>query len=206
MIQIIIGSFLLSILHPLIPSHWLPMIAIGRAEKWSRSETLWVTAIAGTAHTLSTVIIGMIIGLVGYNLSTLGEYVTGYIAPAILVTLGIIYLILDARRSHHEHIKVDSVSQKTKVAIVISLCIEMFFSPCLEIEAFYFTAGTLGFIGVVVVSIIYMVITVSIMVLLVYYGLKGVEKIQWHFLEHHPRLIGGLVLIALGVFTFFVKL
>jgi len=206
MIQIIIGSFLLSILHPVIPSHWLPMIAIGRAEKWTRSETLWVTAIAGTAHTLSTVIIGMVIGLVGYNLSTQGEYVTRVIAPVILVTLGIIYLVLDIRHSHHEHIKVDKVSRKSKIAIIISLCIEMFFSPCLEIEAFYFTAGTLGFIGVVMVSIIYMVVTVSMMVLLVNYGLKGAEKIKWHFLEHHPRLVGGLLLVILGVFTFFVEL
>ena len=207
MIQVIIGSLILSILHPMIPSHWLPMIAIGRAEKWSKSETLWVTGIAGFAHTLSTVIIGMIVGLVGYKLATHTHYVTHVIAPAVLVLLGVIYLILDLRRSHHhEHLKVDAAARKSKIAVIIALCVEMFFSPCLEIEAFYFTAGTLGFVGVVVVSTIYMIVTVSIMLLLVNYGLQGVERLNWHYLEEHPRRIGGWVLIALGVFTYFVEL
>jgi nickel/cobalt exporter len=207
MIQIIIGSFILSVLHPMIPSHWLPMIAIGRAEKWTKAETLWVTGIAGFAHTLSTVIIGMIVGLVGYKLATHAQYVTHIIAPAVLVALGIIYLILDMRHSHHhEHLKVDAAARRSKIAIIIALCVEMFFSPCLEIEAFYFTAGTLGFLGVLVVSIIYMVMTVSIMLLLVNYGLKGVARLNWHFLEEHPRRIGGWVLIGLGVFTYFVHL
>ena len=207
MIQVIIGSFLLSILHPMIPSHWLPMIAIGRAEKWSKSETLWVTGIAGFAHTLSTVIIGMVVGLVGFKLATHTQYITQIIAPAVLATLGIIYLILDFRQSHHhEHLKVGDAAHRSKIAIIITLCIEMFFSPCLEIEAFYFTAGTIGFIGVAVVSLIYMVMTVSLMLLLVNYGFEGVAKLNWHFLEEHPRRIGGWVLIGLGVFTYFVKL
>ena len=208
MIQILLGSILLSILHAAIPNHWIPMVAIGKAEKWTRSETLWVTALAGLAHTLSTVLIGLVIGLIGYNLSTLGEFITRIAAPAVLVTLGIVYLILDLKKSqhHHDHVKIDSVSRKSKFTIIFSLCIAMFFSPCLEIEAFYFSAGTLGFLSVAIMSIIYIVITVSGMVVLVNYGFKGVEKLKWHFLEHHEKRITGLVLVVLGVFAYFVKI
>jgi hypothetical protein len=75
----------------------------------------------------------------------------------------------------------------------------MFFSPCLEIEAYYFTAGALGRLGIATVSIIYVVVTVLGMLLLVDLGRRGIEKVRLHFLEHHEKGVTGVVLIVLGV-------
>ena len=146
MIQILIGGLVLSVIHASIPNHWIPLVAISRTESWSRGETLWVTAIAGSAHTLSTILVGIIVGLAGYKLSSAHEFVTRVAAPSILVILGLIYLIVDLKGSHHhrDHLKLRSISGKSKLAIVTSLGVAMFFSPCLEIEAYYFTAGALG--------------------------------------------------------------
>lgn len=44
--QLIIGSLALSILHAVIPSHWLPVVAIGRKENWAIGKVLRVTALA----------------------------------------------------------------------------------------------------------------------------------------------------------------
>jgi cadmium resistance protein CadD (predicted permease) len=82
----------------------------------------------------------------------------------------------------------------------------MFFSPCIEIEAYYFHAGTGGWLGIAIVSIIYLIFTVFGMVLLVYLGRQGVEKIRWNFLEHHEKMITGIVLIVLGIFAYFIKI
>ena len=82
----------------------------------------------------------------------------------------------------------------------------MFFSPCIEIEAYYFTAGTLGMSGIIVVSIIYLILTIFGMLLLVDLGNRGVEKLNWHFLEHHEKKIMGIVLIVLGIFAYFVHI
>ena len=208
MIQILIGGFVLSVIHASIPNHWIPLVAIGKAENWSRNETLWVTAITGSAHTLSTILVGIIVGLVGYKLSSAHEFVTRVVAPSILVILGLIYLIVDLKGSHHHRnsVELGSISKKSKLGIITSLGIAMFFSPCLEIEAYYFTAGTLGWLGIGVVSIVYLVVTVLGMLLLVDLGRKGVEKIKWHFLEHHEKRVTGLVLIVLGVFAYFIKI
>ena len=59
--QILIGSLVLSLLHALIPSHWLPFVTIGKTEHWTESRTLIVTALAGLAHTISTTILGLIV-------------------------------------------------------------------------------------------------------------------------------------------------
>jgi len=208
MTEILIGSLVLSVIHATIPNHWIPLVAIGKTENWSRNETLWVTVIAGSAHTISTILVGIIIGLVGYKLSSTHEFVTRVVAPLILVILGLIYLIVDLKISHHRRdpIEIGSIPKKSKFIIITSLGTAMFFSPCIEIEAYYFTAGTLGWLGIGVVSIVYLIVTVLGMILLVDLGRKGVEKIKWHFLEHHEKRVTGLVLIVLGIFAYFIKI
>src|SRR4030095_12475104 len=103
MLQIFLASLLLSVIHASIPNHWLPLIAIGKAEKWTHSETMFGTVVTGFAHTVSTVIIGIIVGVIGYKLSSSYGIISGIVAPAILAVLGIIYIILDLRGAKHGH-------------------------------------------------------------------------------------------------------
>ncbi len=206
MIQIIIGSLVLSIIHATIPNHWIPLVVIGKAESWSRNETLRITAIIGCAHVISTVVVGILVGFIGYKFSSAYEIVPKIVAPLILVIIGLISIMIDLKNSHHHQdlLKMNSFYKKTKLAIIISLSISMFFSPCIEIEAYYFTAGTFGWLGISVVSIVYFIVTVSGMLLLVDLGRKGIENIKWHFLEHHERKIIGLTLIVLGISSYFI--
>src|SRR6267154_4118718 len=103
MTQIFLASLLLSIIHASIPNHWLPLIAIGKTEKWTNTEMMFGTVVSGFAHALSTVIIGIIVGIVGYKLSSSYGIISGFVAPAILVILGIIYIIRDLSGVEHEH-------------------------------------------------------------------------------------------------------
>jgi putative Mn2+ efflux pump MntP len=206
MVQLFFGSILLSLIHSSIPNHWLPMVAIGKAEKWTLRETMLVTAISGFAHTLSTVIVGITIGIIGIRLSSNYEIISEKIAPALLILLGVIYLVIDLL-NHHKHshgVDTDKVKSRSKWAIIASLALAMFLSPCLEIEAYYFQAATAGWTGILVVSLVYICITVSGMLLLVFLASKGVRAIQSHFLDHHEKLLSGIVLVLLGIFALFV--
>jgi len=205
MYQIFIGSLILSILHALIPNHWLPLIAVGKSEKWTRSQTIWATVITGVAHTLSTIIIGIVVGLIGYRLSSTYALVSETVAPAILVGLGVVYIILDFRHYHHHHHDVNPVAVNTRgrssrrFAILTSLSVAMFLTPCIEIEAYYFQAGTIGWVGIFIVSAVYLFATLAIMLVLVSLGVKGTANVKSHLLEHHEKLITGSVLVALGI-------
>lgn len=207
--QIFIGSLFLSLIHASIPNHWIPLIAIGKTEKWTLRETLSATLITGLSHTLSTIIIGIIVGLIGIKLTARYSYIMSYVAPAILITIGTIYLILQfTSYGHHyasDEIPIRDGSRKSRIAILTSLSIAMFLTPCVEIEAYYFQAGLIGWRGIFIVSAVYTITTVFLMLIFVYTGFKGTQKFKSHTLEHNEKLLTGSVLILLGLLAFFVK-
>jgi len=210
MLQLFIGSLSLSILHALIPNHWIPLIAIGKAENWTTGQTITATVIAGFAHTLSTVIVGIIVGFAGYRLSRSYEHIATIFAPLVLVVIGVIYVVIDYIRVHrHQNFNHDEPDapqkNKSRIALIATLSITMFFSPCIELEAYFFQAGTQGWKGIIMVAVIYTFATVCFMSLLVYLGTRGINKLKWHFLEHHEKRVTGLVLIVLGLLAFFIR-
>ena len=81
----------------------------------------------------------------------------------------------------------------------------MFFSPCFEIEAYFFQASLYGWAGVLLVSAIYVLATPVVMSVFVALGLKGIQHYNFHFLEHNEKQIVGVILILLAVLSYFVQ-
>ncbi len=212
-IQIFLGSVLLSVVHASIPNHWLPLVAIGRVEKWTEKETLVVTAITGMAHTISTILIGIVVGLIGYKLSETYFFISHIVAPTVLILLGVAYLYKDYQHSkikhQHEHSHIDVAAlvkkNKTKKSIVTSLSVAMFFSPCIEVEVYYFTASKIGWLGIIIVSVIYFFVTIIGMMLLVKIGTEGIQRLKLNFVEHREKLISGIILIVVGLLALIVE-
>jgi len=206
MFHIILSSFILSIIHASIPNHWLPIVAIGKVERWNKNTTLWATAISGFAHVASTILIGIIVGWAGYSLSSSYHYISSIAAPAVLILFGLIYIVRNFISHHpHTHFGENPAPNTPFATVVISLSIGMFFSPCVELESYYFTAGTYGWMGILVVSIVYLVVTVAAMITYVALALEGVKRFNVQFLEKNEKAIIGVVLIVVGLITYFVN-
>lgn len=203
MFSIITGSFILSLLHATIPNHWLPVIAIGRKEKWSVNEVTEVTFISAIAHGLSTVIIGFILGFVGAHLADKIEYFTHFIAPVILILLGFFFIY---RHHNHKHFHLNDVVKKkqSKKKIIVALVLAMFLSPCMEIEAYFLLAGTQAKWLIWFIAAMYLIITTLGMITLVRLAYLGILKLNWHSLEHNAGIITGITLIATGILAFFI--
>lgn len=207
--QIFSGSLILSMVHAMIPNHWIPLIAISKTEKWTNRETLTATLITWFSHTVSTIFIGIIVGFAGIKLSESYHYVTKVAAPVILLIIGTTYVLIDLKSTnnhHHFNKNIESLkNKKSKAAIITSLSIAMFLTPCIEIEAYYFQAGSIGWQGIFIVSVVYLSVTLIFMLTLVHLGLKGVSRFNSHYLEHHEKRITGTVLIILGLLAYFIE-
>lgn len=202
MITLIAGSLVLSVLHALIPNHWLPVLAIAKKEGWSLNRTTSITFIAGLSHALSTVLVGIAVGLIGLTLADNVNYFTHFIAPSVLIALGLFYIYQHHKHKHfhlHEHDEI--VSDKKVIA---SLVVAMFFSPCLEIEAYFLMAGSQGWWLIVMLATLYTVVTIGGMVLWVRFTYTGLLKLNWHTLEHNAGIITGITLILTGIASFFI--
>ncbi len=204
MFSIITGALIISLLHAIIPNHWLPVIAIGRKEDWTTAEVTKVTFICALAHGLSTIFIGIVLGFLGAKLGSNLTHFTNIIAPIILILIGVIFIYRHHRHKHF-HIDGELKKKKTKTAIITALVIAMFFSPCMEIEAYFLLAGTQATWLVWFIALLYLLITTIGMVLLVRVAYKGLLKLNWHSLEHNAGIITGLTLVATGVITFFIS-
>ncbi|HEY5390814.1 MAG TPA: hypothetical protein VIJ57_01770 [Hanamia sp.] len=203
MFSIIAGSIILSLLHATIPNHWLPVIAIGKKEKWSVNEVTRVTFIAAIAHGLSTVIIGIILAFIGAQIADNIEYFSHFFAPVILILLGIVFIY---RHHNHHHFHLDENLKKkySKKKIIIALVLAMFLSPCMEIEAYFLLAGAQAKWLIWFIASLYLVITTAGMVLLVRFAYMGILKLNWHSLEHNAGIITGITLVATGILAFFI--
>ncbi|MDB5203291.1 MAG: hypothetical protein JWQ27_2700 [Ferruginibacter sp.] len=203
MYSIIVGTLLLSLLHAFIPSHWLPVLAIGRKEKWSLREVSLVTFLSGLAHALSTILIGMLLGRLGQTLAVNLSYFTHFIAPALLVTVGV-FFIYQHHRHKHFHLHNNPQPSLSKRKIITALLIGMFLSPCMEIEAYFLLAGAEGWWAVLLIAGIYLVISVSGMLVWVNLAYRGLLKINAHTLEHKSGIITGWTLVVTGIISFFI--
>lgn len=200
---IIIGSLLISLLHAVIPNHWLPVLAIARKEKWPLPETMKVTFIAGLSHVVSTVLIGFLLGLIGAEMQDSIDQFTGVVAPSILILMGF-YFIRQHYQHHHFHIDKHKLEGRSKTKLIGALVLAMFLSPCMEIEAYFLLAGSKSTALLVFIASMYTIISMGGMLLWVRLAYKGIIKMNWHTLEHNAGIITGVILILTGLVSFFI--
>lgn len=201
-IELFISVLSISVLHAILPNHWLPVVAISRQLGWDGRKTAGVTMLAALAHSLSTVIIGIFLALGGMTLDGILPYFK-YIAAGILIALGILFVW---RHQHHMHFHLRELklTEHTNMSVIIgSLLLAMFLSPCLEVGALFLVAGTSGMALTLIIALIYTVTSAIGMTLFAWMATHGLKKMDWHKLEHNSGLISGIILILTGVMFIF---
>ncbi|KAK4779555.1 hypothetical protein SAY87_015661 [Trapa incisa] len=119
------GIATVSLLHSFIPTHWLPFSIVGRAQKWTLSRTLFVTAFGAVLHVLSTSILGIIAITMANTIA--GEETVHKLASLLLIVLGgsYILLFLSGKDGHaHAH------NQPMEKMAVAGLILVPALSPC----------------------------------------------------------------------------
>jgi putative Mn2+ efflux pump MntP len=204
MFSLVAGTFVLAFIHALIPNHWLPLVAVARAEGWKVREVTTITFISATAHVLGTVALGLILGLIGKELAEQYGHAINVAASVLLIIFGLIYYTVNLPHHHHSSQKDVVQYKRSKRKWILIFIFMMFLSPCLEVESLFLSAGAYGMATVTLLSAVYAVVSISGILLLVNLGNKGVNLLPAHFVEHNEKKISGAVLIAVGMVSFFL--
>ncbi|RYY41835.1 MAG: hypothetical protein EOO08_01515 [Chitinophagaceae bacterium] len=204
MFTVIAGTILLALVHALIPNHWLPLVAVARAEGWKAREVTGITFIAALAHVLGTVALGYVLGMIGKELQEEYGRVIYVVASVLLIVFGLVYYTVNLPHHHHASEKDVHGYKRSRGRWIAIFVLMMFLSPCLEVESLFLSAGAYGMGFVTLLSVIYAIVSITGIMLLVTLGHRGVKLLSAHFIEHNEKKITGIVLMLVGVLTFFV--
>ncbi len=204
MFSVITGTVLLAIVHALIPNHWLPLVAVARAEGWKQREVTSVTFLAALAHVTGTVILGMVLGFIGKELQEEYGKIIYLVSAVLLIVFGLIYFTVNLPHHHHSEQKDVAAFKRSKRKWIFIFIVMMFLSPCLEVESLFLSAGVYGMGTVTLMAFIYAIVSIGGILLLVNLGFKGVNLLPAQFIEHNEKRISGAVLILVGIISFFL--
>lgn len=204
MLGVIAGTILLAMVHALIPNHWLPLVAVAKAEGWKQSEVNWVTLLAALAHVTGTVVLGIVLGYIGNEL--VDDYGTTIrvASSVLLIVFGLIYFTVNLPHHHHSEQKDVIAYKRSKRKWILIFTVMMLLSPCLEVESLFLSAGAYGMGTVFLLSLIYALVSISGILLLVNLGYRGTRLLSAHFIEHNEKRISGVILILVGIVSFFL--
>lgn len=202
MYSIVLGTTILGLTHALIPNHWLPLVVIAKAENWKKTEILVIAMLTASAHVIGTVILGITLGIVGTRIANQYEAYAHFITPILLISFGLVYFTSNVL--HHHDVKNESqTSFKTRRKWIFGFIVMMFLSPCLEVESLFLAAGAYGLDSILFLALTYAIISITGIVTLVMLVSKGAHFINSAFIEHNEKRITGIVLIIVGIATFY---
>ncbi|MDB5197291.1 MAG: hypothetical protein JWP88_1662 [Flaviaesturariibacter sp.] len=204
MFTVIAGTVLLALVHALIPNHWLPLVAVARAEGWKLKEVTTITFMAALAHVLGTVALGFVLGIIGKELQEQYGHAINLAASVLLIVFGLIYYTVNLPHHHHSSQADVSGYKRSRQKWVLIFIVMMFLSPCLEVESLFLSAGASGMGLVTLLSVLYAIVSITGIMILVRLGYKGTKLLSAHFIEHNEKRISGIVLILVGILSFFL--
>jgi nickel/cobalt transporter (NicO) family protein len=202
MAQLLSGTILIALIHALIPNHWLPLVAVAKAEGWKNNSLFRIALFSSLAHVIGTVLLGILLGKLSNELAAQFESYVHAFGAAALILFGIYYFF--SRHKHPLNGKAVTEVKNSQLRWTLLFSTMMFFSPCLEVQSLFISAGVYGMNYTLMMAGVYSIISITGIVLLVVLSFKGIKLIDTHFLEQHEKQITGSILMAVGVLTFFI--
>jgi hypothetical protein len=86
------AGFVTAFLHAALPTHWLPFVLVGRGQRWTLPQVLTTVAIAGSAHIVTTAVVGSLIVAAGL---VMDQWISGLLpglSAGLLFLFGAFYV------------------------------------------------------------------------------------------------------------------
>lgn len=188
-------GFAVAFLHAALPTHWLPFVLVGRAQKWSAGKTLGVAGLAGLGHVALTIALGLALVGAGGVLEQRFGHVFAPVVGGLMILLGLYYYLV--RRPHAEHAPTQTRYRSDRAAIA-GLIMLLSLSPCEAFLPIYMANIGHGWGVFAALSLVLLSATAAGMLLFTGLSLAGVSRLNLTALEKHESKILGAALILIG--------
>jgi len=216
----------IAVIHTVIGvDHYIPFVAMSKANKWNFAKTMLIVAICGAGHVLSSVVLGLIGIWFGSQISSLVgiEDFRAELAVWFLIAFGAIYMLWGITKAiknkphshvlsdgsevwhdHHNEHNGESISNHSEGNAISRsfwlLFILFVLGPCEPlIPLLMYPAAEGGMLSVTAVAIVFSVCTIGTMLLCAAVVLKGVNMIPMRKLERYAHSLAGFAIFMCGM-------
>ena len=203
LLSLVGAGFVASLLHAALPTHWLPFVAVGRAQGWRTPIVLGLAALAALAHIASTAAVGSLLTWAG----SMAPWITRALpalSAAVLLGFGLWYLGRGLFRGPALAAVGADVAERPQVsdaAAAWGLIGFLAASPGEALLPVYVGAGVHGWGVVALLTLAFAAGTVLGMVVFTGLALAGVERFKLQRLARFEGVALGLLLIGLAAFV-----
>lgn len=224
---LIIAAISISFIHTLTgPDHYLPFIALSKANNWTVSKTIFWTVVCGIGHVGSSVVLGLGGVAIGWSLGRINafESMRGGLAGWLMLAIGGVYLIYafvqlrnNKRHKHfdvqgdemyvyeHKHGEIVLPTERKKVTPWV-MFIVFLLGPCEPlIPLLSFPAAKHSLTGITILISLFTLFTLLTMVTIVLLGYYGIGFFKTDRLERYVHLLAATTVIICGVGVVFLE-
>ena len=201
LISLLGGGFVAAFLHAALPTHWLPFVLVGRAQRWSLMRVMTVAVTAGLAHIASTALVGSLIVAAGLALNAWIGGLLPHLSAALLFIFGAFYL---AKASLQKPIMATGPEAEVPEPAVSDraafwgLVLMMAVTPGEVLLPIYLSSATEGVMALALLTLAFAAGTVLGMTLLAALASAGYSILRLERWARYEGAILGVALILIG--------
>ena len=211
------------------PDHYLPFIVMSKARGWNLSKTLSITFLCGIGHVFGSVVLGILGVSIGIAIGKIEAFegIRGSLAGWALMTFGLVYMIWGIRNTirnkphTHSHLHMDGtkhehshqqehshVHDAKKKSITPWILFTIFvLGPCEPlIPILMYPAAQNSISGLLFITTIFAVVTISTMMIVVYVASLGLKFAIFSKMERYSHTLAGGIILLSGVAINFLGL
>jgi len=193
------GAFSLGLMHSLIPSHWLPVVLLSKARKWSVGTSLLGAVVAASGHILISIVVGIGLVLIGATLFAKHLELIEDMSAFVLIGFGLLYAghAWFRHSSCHGHSHHGETIQPGRPAFLFLFSLGL--TPCATVLPAFVTAAASGTSVLIMALVGFAAGVLTALIAATLLTLKGVADFDLPVFEHYGDVITGLAASGLGL-------
>lgn len=203
---LVLSVIAVGVLHTLVPDHWAPIALMARQFQWSRAKIARTAFGAGLGHTISTLVIGVIVWLAGLAVAQRYGHMVSIASSIALIGFGGWIALSSLREvhsgehAHHHGSEVHAAQHhaerpNSRMALLLILGS----SPMVEGIPLFFAASKFGVMLIALMSVLFAISTIATYVVLCVYSDLALRRISFGPLERYGEVLSGAFIALVGV-------
>lgn len=196
---LIAAVFAVGVLHTIVPDHWMPITLLARQRGWTRLQTARAAFGAGLGHTISTLVIGVLVWAAGAVFAARFGNVLSILSSVALIGFGL-WIAIGAWRelreddAAHGHADEHARGGGSRTALMLILGS----SPMVEGIPAFFAAAKYGAGLLAVMSAVFAAATIATYVLLCTLSSAALRRLHLGPLERYGEVLSGILIAIVG--------